>query len=733
MIKIFKYLKSSIIPVLVIVTLLVVQAIFDLELPDYSSKIVNVGIQQGGIDSTAATVISEETYNHLLIFLSDEEESYVNKYYTLLTPEDYKDNKKYDLLETENVYKLNTNNKNVKEKISDIFAVPFMIDYMIKNNRAGEYGFDIPSNIDPYIALTYMTTDQIDQFLSQINGYLDNMPEAMITSSASMAVKDEYSKIGLDISKIQTNYILISGAKMIAISLIIMVITITIGFFGSRLAAALGRTLREKVFEKVVNFSKTEMKKYGIASLITRTTNDIQQIQQIIVFLMRVVIYAPIIAIGGILKTTSKSGSMGWIIFGAVAALFTVMIILFAIALPKFKKLQSLVDRLNLVSREILNGIPVIRAFSNEKHEEKRFDKANIDLNKVNLFVSRLMALLMPLMTLLMYTTCVAIVWKGAYNVDDGSMQVGDIMAYIQYTMQIIISFLMIGMVSIMLPRASVSANRIIEIIETENSLIDPDEPMEFNKEKKGVIEFKNVCFRYPDANEDVIKDINFISRPGTTTAFIGSTGSGKSTLINLIPRFYDVTEGSITLDGVDIRKVNAKDLRKRIGYVPQKGMLFSGDITNNIKYGDKNISDEMVKKAATIAQASSFIEALPDKYDTEISQGGTNVSGGQRQRLAIARAIAIDPDIYIFDDSFSALDFKTDAVLRKELSKVTKDKTVFIVAQRISTILNADQIVVLNEGIVAGIGTHKELMKNCEVYKEIALSQLSEEELKNV
>lgn len=733
MLKIFRYLKSSMISVTIIIVLLVSQAIFDLELPDYTSKIVNIGIQQSGIENTAATVISEETYNHLLIFLSDEEQNYVNEYYDLLTPNDYNDNKNYDLLETENIYRLNTKNKKEKEKISDVLLVPFMINYMFTTGSAKEFGFAVPEGVDPYSMFTYMPHEEIDQLLLKINSNLEQMPEAMINSSAVMAVKEEYSKIGLDVSKIQTNYILIGGAKMLGISLAIMLVSIIVGLVGARLASKLAKTLREKVFEKVINFSKTEMKEYGTASLITRTTNDIQQVQQIITFLMKVVVYAPIIAIDGIIKTTSKSGSMGWIIFAAVLTLFIIMITLFSVAAPKFKKLQDLVDRLNLVTREILTGIPVIRAFSNEKHEEKRFDEANVNLNKVNLFVNRVMALMMPLMTLLMYSVCTAIVWKGAYGVDDGSMQVGDIMAYISYTMQIIMSFLMIGMLSIMLPRASVSANRIVKIIETKNSINDPEKPKMFDSKKKGIVEFKHVCFRYPDANEDVISNINFISKPGTTTAFIGSTGSGKSTLINLIPRFYDVTEGSILVDGVDIREVDSKDLRSKIGYVPQKGMLFSGNIDSNIKYGNDKISEKEVRKAADIAQASSFIEQLPGQFESEIAQGGTNVSGGQRQRISIARAIAINPDIYIFDDSFSALDFKTDASLRKELSKVTKDKTVFIVAQRISTILNADQIVVLNEGEIAGIGNHKELMETCEVYKEIALSQLSEEELKNV
>ena len=733
MIKIFKYLKSSVISIFLIVCLLATQAICDLALPDYTSKIVNIGIQQNGIENAAAIVITEDTYNNMKLLLSDDEQDYIDSHYELLTKENYKNYKDYDLLKEENLYKLKDVSNDEEDKISEILSMPLMINYMVKSGGLDSYGISIPSNMTLEDIFSVMSSEQIDSMLNTTNKILEEMPESVILSTAVMAIKDEYTRVGLDIGKLQTNYILVSGAKMIGIALFIMLISLIIGFLGARLAARLAKTLRAKVFEKVVSFSKNEMKKFGTASLITRTTNDIQQIQHIVLFLMRVVVYAPIIAIGGVIKTTSKSGSMGWVIFASVAALFIIIITLFSIILPKFKILQDFVDKINLVTREFLTGIPVVRAFNNEKHEEERFDEANNNFTKVNLFVNRVMALMMPLMNLLMYTACIMIVLKGAEGVDLGTMQVGDIMAYIQYTMQIIMAFLMIGMMSIMLPRASVSAKRIMEIIETDVKVKDPVKELTIDKAKKGVVEFKQVCFRYPDANEDVITDVNFIAKPGTTTAFIGSTGSGKSTLINLIPRFYDVTEGSILIDGVDIRKIKQKTLRSKIGYVPQKGMLFSGTVESNIKYGDSNITDKEMKKAASIAQASDFINNLENKYDYEVSQGGTNVSGGQRQRLSIARAIAINPEIYIFDDSFSALDFKTDANLRAELSKITKNATVFIVAQRINTILNADQIIVLDEGKVVGKGTHNELMKNCEVYKEIALSQLSEEELKNV
>ena len=733
MIKIFKYLKSSVISIFLIVCLLATQAICDLALPDYTSKIVNIGIQQNGIENAAAIVITEDTYNNMKLLLSDDEQDYIDSHYELLTKENYKNYKDYDLLKEENLYKLKDVSNDEEDKISEILSMPIMINYMVKSGGLDSYGINIPSNMTLEDIFSVMSSEQIDSMLNTTNKILEEMPESVILSTAVMAIKDEYTRVGLDIGKLQTNYILVSGAKMIGIALFIMLISLIIGFLGARLAARLAKTLRAKVFEKVVSFSKNEMKKFGTASLITRTTNDIQQIQHIVLFLMRVVVYAPIIAIGGVIKTTSKSGSMGWVIFASVAALFIIIITLFSIILPKFKILQDLVDKINLVTREFLTGIPVVRAFNNEKHEEERFDEANNNFTKVNLFVNRVMALMMPLMNLLMYTACIMIVLKGAEGVDLGTMQVGDIMAYIQYTMQIIMAFLMIGMMSIMLPRASVSAKRIMEIIETDIKVKDPVKELTTDKAKKGVVEFKQVCFRYPDANEDVITDVNFIAKPGTTTAFIGSTGSGKSTFINLIPRFYDVTEGSILIDGVDIRKIKQKTLRSKIGYVPQKGMLFSGTVESNIKYGDSNITDKEMKKAASIAQASDFKNNLENKYDYEVSQGGTNVSGGQRQRLSIARAIAINPEIYIFDDSFSALDFKTDANLRAELSKITKNATVFIVAQRINTILNADQIIVLDEGKVVGKGTHNELMKNCEVYKEIALTQLSEEELKNV
>jgi len=730
MLKLFKYLKTSIVSILIIVALLILQANLDLTLPDYTSKIINVGIGQSGIEDSTPHVITEDTLDDLYIFLSDEEEIIINGHYELLD-RNSTNIENYPILTEVNVYEYNNEDREEVNKVLErAFALSYVANMISQNPEI--YGVIVPDEMTFMDMLRIMDESSRSEVISKISESVDDMPQSILQSTAIENIKNEYERIGLDLGDLQTNYILLSGAKMIGIAFLIMAVTIAITFFGARLAARLAKTLRSKVFEKVVRFSKSEMKKFGTSSLITRTTNDIQQIQHVIVMLMRVVFYAPIIAIGGIIKTTSADSSMLWIIIIAVLSLFFIVGTLFIIVMPKFKIFQSLIDRLNLVSREILTGIPVVRAFSNERHEENRFDEANKTLTKVNLFVNRTMALMMPLMMLLMNGVCVAIVWFGAKGVDVGTIQVGDIMAYIQYTMQIIMSFLMISMISIMLPRASVSARRIIEIIETDSSIKDPVKNKKLDKNKMGIVEFKNVCFRYPDAKEDVITDVNFIANPGETVAFIGSTGSGKSTLINLIPRFYDVTEGAILIDGVDIRDIKLKTLRDKIGYVPQKGILFSGTIESNIKYGDEAISDKKMKEASSIAQAEEFINEKEGKYASSIAQGGTNVSGGQRQRLSIARAIATDPEIYIFDDSFSALDFKTDAKLRKELKKVTKNSTVFIVAQRISTIMHANKIIVLDEGRVAGIGTHKELINNCDVYREIALSQLSEEEINN-
>lgn len=553
-----------------------------------------------------------------------------------------------------------------------------------------------------------------------------------IQAAVDLSLPDYTSKIvNIGIQEGKNDYILIAGLQMLGVALISMICAVLIMLLSAKVAAKLGNTLRDKVFKKVVSFSNKELSEFSTASLITRSTNDIQQIQQLMAMLFRIVVYAPIMGIGGFIKVlTASDNQMAWIIGVAILAIIFIVGTLFIIAMPKFKKLQELIDRLNLVSREILTGLPVIRAFNKEEKEEQRFNVANLDLMEANVFVNRAMSMMMPLLMFIMNSIMILIVWVGGHNVDEGAMQVGDMMAFIQYTMQIVISFLFISMLSIMLPRASVSAKRINEIIETEPSIKDKADTRQIDETKKGLVEFKNVSFKYPDADTEILSDINFTANPGETTAIIGSTGSGKSTVVNLIPRFYDVTGGELLVDGVNVKDLAQKDLREIIGFVPQKGLLFTGTIESNIKYASEKISDEKMKEAAEIAQATEFIEAKDKKYAEQISQGGTNVSGGQRQRLSIARAIAKNPEIFVFDDSFSALDFKTDKKLREALSNKTKDKTVIIVAQRINTIMDADKIIVLEEGKVVGIGTHEELLENNETYKQIALSQLSEEEL---
>lgn len=724
MLKVFKYLKSSIFSVLAVILLLFVQAYLDLTLPDYTSKIVNVGVQQGGIENAAISEIGEDTLNTLVLLMDKSDAKYIMNHYE--KTDTYKGEDIYELKEDSNV-----------DKISSIMAKPMMIlSYASQEANSSSdsdtVSFDLPEGVGLSQTLSMMGDAEREKMLQQIDKKIKDIPDTIVDQAAVSYVKAEYQRIGVDTDHIQTMYILKVGLIMLGIAFSAMAVGILIVFIGSRMAARLARTLRHKVFTKVVGFSKNEIKTYGQSSLITRTTNDVQQVQMVVVFLLRVVFYAPIIGIGGVIKAMNTNADMTYIIGVAVVAILGVVVTLFAIAMPKFNRVQKLIDKLNLVTREILSGLPVIRAFSNEHHEEERFEEANKRLTKVNLFINRAMSFMMPVMMLVMNFVCLVIVYQGAKGVDTGAMQVGDIMAYIQYTMQIIMAFLMISMMSIMLPRANVSAKRIMEIIETKDTIYNSKHLVEFKPDARGKVEFKNVSFRYPDADYDVITDIDLVANPGETTAFIGSTGSGKSTLINLIPRFYDVTDGELLVDGVNIKDVDIHELREKIGFVPQKGVLFTGTIKDNIKYGNENISDEDVNKALDVAQATEFVSKLKGGVDYDISQGGTNVSGGQKQRLSIARAIAKNPDIYVFDDSFSALDFKTDAKLRGELAKITKDKTVLIVAQRISTIMNADKIVVLDEGRVVGIGTHKELMKNCNVYKEIALSQLSKEELEN-
>ena len=748
MIKILKNLKESWLSVILIISLLCLQAAVDLELPNYTSKIVNDGIQAGGIEDAVPEIITKNDMNTILLF-TDKDEEILEKYTTAnsesLSNQQEKVLKKY-LGENENfteLFVLNDLKEEERNELSNLLINPIIISNMIQNEEiSNQIKSQILMNSSEDIKTVFqemsiteilqvMPQETSNQLIEGISKQIDEMQDSIKEQTAVAYVKNIYVNAGVDTDKIQMNFIMLTGIKMLGLAFISMASGITIMMFSSRVAAKLSRTLREKVFNRVLSFSTKELREFSTASLITRSTNDVQQIQQLMSMLFRTVVYAPIIGIGGIIKVlTQSNSSMAWIIGLAVIIILVGVSILFAVTMPKFKKLQDLVDKLNKVSREILTGLPVIRAFNTEKKEEERFDNANTDLMKANIFVNRTMSLMMPMLMLIMNGVSILIIWIGGHNVNQGVMQVGDMLAFIQYAMQIVISFLMISIISIMLPRASVSANRIMEVIETEPSIKDKKETKKLDLNKKGLVEFKNVSFRYPDADTEILEDISFTAEPGKTTAIIGSTGSGKSTLVNLIPRFYDVTGGELLVDGVNVKELSQKELRDIIGFVPQKGVLFSGTIESNIKYSDENMSDEKMLEAAEIAQATEFIDSKPDKYKSEIAQGGNNVSGGQKQRLSIARAIAKDPEIFIFDDSFSALDFKTDATLRETLAKRTKNKTSIIVAQRISTILNADKIIVLDDGKVVGQGTHEELMKDNETYRQIALSQLSEEEL---
>ena len=720
MIKLMKYLKKSAGYVALIIALLFLQAYCDLSLPDYTSKIVNIGIQQKGIEDGVPEKIRKTSMDGLELFMSQEDISQLETAYT----------------EDGELYVLKDIDKDTRASLNEILGKPMLMlgGLTMENEASGEMlaQMGIPEGADPVEAVAQMPEDARAQMTESMGEKFRDMPDSMITQAAVSYVQAEYEALGEDIDKLQMKYIGEAGLKMILMALLIMAASISVVFLSAKVAASLGHYIRGDIYRKVIGFSSNEYNKFSTASLITRSTNDVQQVQMTMAMMFRIVLYAPIIGIGGVLRVLETDSSMTWILGVGVVLILVIIGLLFSIAMPRFTKLQTLIDRLNLVTREILTGIPVIRAFSREKHEEDRFEDANKVLTKTNLFVNRCMTFMMPSMMLIMNGISVLIVYNGSYAVDAGNMQVGDMMAFIQYAMQIIMAFLMITAMSIMLPRANVAAMRIVEILETENSLKEPEAPVHPSEEIKGTVEFDHVSFAYPDAGENVLTDISFKAEKGQTLAVIGSTGSGKSSLINLIPRFYDVIQGCVKVDGVDVRSMSQKDLRDRLGYVPQKGVLFSGTIDSNIRYGKTDISEEQVKKAAMVAQAQDFIEEKPHGYESPVAQGGTNVSGGQKQRLSIARAVAKDPEIFIFDDSFSALDFKTDKALRKALKEHTKNATTIIVAQRISTILNADQILVLDDGKMAGLGTHRELMKNCEVYRQIAMSQLSEEELAN-
>ncbi|MCH4280255.1 ABC transporter ATP-binding protein/permease [Mediterraneibacter sp. NSJ-151] len=732
--KLFKYLKTYWKMAFVILLVLLVQVYCDLSLPSYTSDIVNVGIQQAGVDDKIPEAISEEEMEKVLLFVqADDRQTVLDAY--------EKDENTYN--QTTYVLKKNIqDNEEKTEELEEILSVPMMmtagfeqgsdttakIEEQLRANIPAEM---LPKDATVFDILKMLPEEQLSQMTDKMKDQMDDMPDTIIEQAGISYIKTAYEDLGMDMNQIQFHYLFVTGGKMLALALLGMLASVLVGLLASRVGASTGRDLRGKVFRKVVGFSNNEFDQFSTASLITRSTNDIQQIQMLIVMLLRIVLYAPLIAIGGIYKVFQTNVSMSWIIALAAILIVLVVSVLFIVAMPKFKIMQQLVDKLNLVTREILTGLSVIRAFSTEKHEEERFDKANRDLTKTNLFVNRAMTFMMPVMMVVMNAISVLIVWTGAHGINDGQMQVGDMMAFIQYTMQIIMGFLMLCMISVMLPRAAVAAERVDEVLTSKTIIKDPEQPKHLPKKTEGVLKFNHVAFKYPGADEDVLEDIDFTAHPGQTTAIIGSTGSGKSTLVNLIPRFYDVTEGSITLDGIDIREMTQQELRSKLGYVPQKGVLFSGTIGSNIMFGNPDGNEQDMEEAAKIAQATEFIDTKSKKYDSTISQGGGNVSGGQKQRLSIARAIAKHPKLFIFDDSFSALDYKTDVALRKALKEKTSDSTVLIVAQRISTILHAEQIIVLDDGKIAGVGTHQELLKNCEVYQQIAASQLSEAELK--
>lgn len=719
MLKLLKYLKRSAGYIVCIMMLLFLQAYCDLSLPTYTSDIVNVGIQQKGIADCVPEELPVSSMEHLKLFMEPEDQEKTDTYYHV----------------QDDHYVLNDSiSKEDRESLNDILGRPILaLSFFTQDSeqvQSLKEQMQLPPQADILDALEQLPPEAFDKILGEIQKQISSMPESIITQMAIAYLQQEYTAMGMDVDQMQIHYLLKIGMQMLGVAFLGMMAAVLVTFLSARVAAVTGHDLRNNIYRKVIGFSNKEYNEFSTASLITRSTNDIQQIQLLTAMIFRIALYAPILGVGGILKVLQTDVSMSWIIALAVGLILVLVLMLFGIAMPRFKKLQVLIDRLNLVTREILTGLPVIRAFSREKHEEERFQEANRNLTRTNLFVNRCMTFMMPAMMLIMNGISVLIIYNGSYAVDSGTMQVGDMMAFIQYAMQIIMSFLMLTMLSIMLPRASVSAGRIAQVLESKTAIHDPEHPKTAVPGMEGTVNFEGVSFSYPGSDEKVLRDITFTAKKGQTVAFIGSTGSGKSTLLNLIPRFYDVSEGSVQVDGVDVRHMSQKDLRDKLGYVPQKAVLFSGTIHSNISYGCPDASREQVEQAAAIAQADSFIMEKPEAYDSPISQGGSNVSGGQKQRLSIARAIARQPEILLFDDSFSALDFKTDSALRKALKKAVKDTTTLIVAQRISTIIHADLILVLDEGRIVGQGTHQELLKNCDVYRQIAMSQLSEEEL---
>jgi len=742
MTKVLKYLKKYWVLILMITGLLFLNAQAELALPDYMSTIINTGIQNGGVEDSVMSVISDTTYQQITIFMDESDKEYVDTMYELTAFDDLTIKQQKQYPDASSLYVLKSHSNSERETLKQIFQEPLFFTYVFKNienyeqlsEEGKEFLSQFPEGMSIFDVLSMMPKEQIDDILDEMLVTVRAMGSTALDVVNATAIKSEYASLGRDVDQMQLTYIAQIGLLMLAVALVGSIASIMVGFLSARIGGDLSRRLRKDTFEKIQHFSISEFNNFSTASLITRTTNDIQQIQNVVTMCLRIVIYAPIMGIGALIKVMNSSANMSWIIALTIAILLFVIIIVFMIVLPKFKIVQKLVDRLNLVMRENLSGMLVIRAFGKEKTRQETFEKANRDITDLNMFVNRVMNVIMPMMNFILSCIMLLIVWVGAKNIDLGTLNIGDMMAFMQYSMQIIMAFIMIAMIFVMIPRASVAATRVFEVLETNVSIIDPQNPKTFDEDKKGFVEFKNVEFSYPGAEEAVLHDINFTAKPGQMTAFIGSTGSGKSTLINLIMRFYDVSGGQIVIDGVNIKEVTQKELRQKIGLVPQANTLFKGTIASNLRFGDKNATIEDLKKASAIAQATEFIESKEDGYDALIAQGGTNVSGGQKQRISIARAITKKPEIYIFDDSFSALDFKTDAALRAAMNQLLKetDSTMLLVGQRISSIMNAEQIIVLDNGRIVGKGTHKELLTTCEVYKEIAYSQLSKEELEN-
>ncbi len=738
MLKLKKYLKPFIFPIILAICLLFVQAICDLNLPNLMSEIVNVGIQSSGVEMATPEAISENGMKLMQTFMNEEEKNLVEASFYKVEKGDANYEQTYPNVKEKNIYVLkNELTEETIEKLDRAFEIATRtfintMSAMAEQNGQASEAMQDKSNIDVeqiYSMLPYLAS--IDSAtISKARQDAENMEESMLSQTAIAVTQLMYKELGMDLGKIQTIYILKTGAKMLGMTIIVVLTAISVSFIATRVATKISRNLRKDVFEKVEQFSANEFDKFSTSSLITRTTNDINQVQNLIIMLIRVMAYAPIMGIGGVIMILQRNAGMSWILGIACVGILCLIGVIFALAMPKFKLLQKLTDKINLVSRESLSGIMVSRAFRTQKHEEERFDEVNKQIAKTNLFVNRVMVFMMPAMTLIMNAISVIIVWVGANQIAEANLMVGDMMAFMQYAMQVIMSFLMISMMFIMVPRASVSGTRIAEVLETEPSIKEPEQAKEFIEDKMGYVEFKNVSFKYQDAEENVLENISFTAKPGETTAFIGSTGSGKSTLIKLVPRFYDVTEGEILVNGVNVKDIEGHKLQEQIGYVPQKGSLLTGTIESNLKYGKPEASDELMQRSAEVVQATEFIDEKEEKFKSEISQGGKNVSGGQKQRLSIARALVKEAPIYIFDDSFSALDFKTDSALRQALKDYAKGSTILIVAQRVSTIMNAEQIIVLEDGKIVGKGTHKELLKNCKTYYEIAASQLEKEEL---